>query len=98
MTPRGSGSEFSRAESYGNEIAGIALASIAAGQAEVSGPIAINAQTTYYNYVVTNPLFIIADALGILGTGLFPCAPRPAAAPPRACAEWFCAPVCSCRL
>ena len=66
VTPRGSGSEFARAESYGSEIAAIALASIAAGQTEVGGPIEVNTQTTYYNHQVTNPLFILADAIGVL--------------------------------
>jgi hypothetical protein len=65
VTPRGSGSEYARAESYGNEVAAIALDSLRTGAVPVN-EVELVTYTTYYRHPVTNPLFLLADALGLL--------------------------------
>ena len=64
VSPRGTGSGFERAESYGVEIANIALAAMA-GEVEIR-EVSIYTQTAYYVHPVTNPLFLLADAVGLL--------------------------------
>lgn len=58
------GSEYEGAENYGRRIAGYAVEAMEAGQTQIRGGLAV--KTAYYNYVITNPLFILAYELGLL--------------------------------
>ena len=64
VSPRGDGSAFERAESYGAEIATIALQTMAAQ--EPVADVGLHIETAYYRHEVTNPLFKLADAVGML--------------------------------
>jgi hypothetical protein len=64
VSPRGSGSGFDRSDSYGREIADFALATLSA-QTEVRD-VDVVVDTSYYTNAVTNPLFLLADAVGLL--------------------------------
>ena len=64
VSPRGTGSDFDRADSYGLEIANLALATMTA-QEEITD-VDLYTDTAYYVHPCNNPLFILADAVGLL--------------------------------
>jgi len=66
VSPQGTGSGFDRAQSYGYEIADVAVAAIAAGQEEVSGDFRVFVDTQLFTHPVSNPAFKLAFKVGML--------------------------------
>ena len=70
VNPRGEGSAYDKAESYGNIVASAVLASLPA-QEEVTGTPQVVYTTQYYRHPVTNVYFLAALRVGMLPDYIF---------------------------